>query len=210
MKKLVHLIIALTVVLCWAGAGWSSTTFDIMHDYGVQKYHPTQGDGPLTKNAVKLKDWNQSRFADEFDLSNYLIDGPITMEIRHKGNGHKHCGANCFTEKWHFLVYSSVGSGNDPYYNESTKLVPCADNDIDWLSFSGGHWVTDSFEIDPDAVKLTPFRLLFAEETCGKDKMKLDYVKLSFTGSEVPVPGAVWLLGSGLVGLLGFRKRFNG
>jgi hypothetical protein len=28
-------------------------------------------------------------------------------------------------------------------------------------------------------------------------------------GSAVPIPGAVWLLGSGLVGLLGFRKRFK-
>lgn len=29
-------------------------------------------------------------------------------------------------------------------------------------------------------------------------------------GSEVPVPGAAWLLGSGLIGLAGLRRRFNG
>jgi len=211
MKKLVLLIITLTMVLCWASAGWTSTTFDLMHDYGVNKYQPTQGDGPLKHDAVKLKDWNDSRFADEFDLSNYLIDGLITMEIRHRGNGHKHEGATtCCTEKWHFVAYSSIGAGNDPYYNESTKLAPCLDRDIQWLSFSGGKWVTDSFEIDPAAVKLDNFRLLFAEETCGKDKMDLDYVKLSFKGSAVPVPAAVWLLGSGLAGLFGIRKRIRG
>lgn len=29
-------------------------------------------------------------------------------------------------------------------------------------------------------------------------------------GSDVPVPGAAWLLGSGLIGLAGLRRRFNG
>ena len=30
----------------------------------------------------------------------------------------------------------------------------------------------------------------------------------SFTGAKVPIPGAVWLLGSALFGLVGLRKRF--
>jgi|GEM_PF-6880747 len=29
-------------------------------------------------------------------------------------------------------------------------------------------------------------------------------------GSAVPVPAAIWLLGSGLIGLLGFRRKFKG
>lgn len=154
---------AITFVACWAGAGWAAMSHDITHDYGVQKYHP-EGDGPLMHDAVKLKDWNQNRFADEFDLSNYLIDGPITMEIRHRGNGHKKCGVNCCTEKWHFMAYSSTRAGNDPYYNESTRPIPCLDSDIDWLSFSAGKWVTDTFEINPDDVNTAPFRLFLLKK----------------------------------------------
>ena len=32
-------------------------------------------------------------------------------------------------------------------------------------------------------------------------------INISYIGAPVPVPGAVWLFGSGLLGLLGFRKR---
>jgi hypothetical protein len=28
-------------------------------------------------------------------------------------------------------------------------------------------------------------------------------------GNLVPIPGAVWLLGSGLLGLIGFRRKFQ-
>ncbi len=34
-----------------------------------------------------------------------------------------------------------------------------------------------------------------------------DYVRGTFNYSEVPIPGAVWLLGSGLIGLMGLRRR---
>jgi len=30
-----------------------------------------------------------------------------------------------------------------------------------------------------------------------------------YTGTTVPIPGAMWLLGSGLIGLVGFRKKFK-
>lgn len=35
-------------------------------------------------------------------------------------------------------------------------------------------------------------------------------VEATFTGSKVvPIPGALWLLGSGFIGVLGFRKKFK-
>ncbi|MBW1644914.1 MAG: PEP-CTERM sorting domain-containing protein, partial [Deltaproteobacteria bacterium] len=37
--------------------------------------------------------------------------------------------------------------------------------------------------------------------------MLLNSVTVSFNGSQVPVPGALWLLGSGLLGLVGIRRR---
>jgi hypothetical protein len=35
-----------------------------------------------------------------------------------------------------------------------------------------------------------------------------DFDDLVFAGSQVPIPGAVWLLGSALVGMVGMRRKF--
>lgn len=35
------------------------------------------------------------------------------------------------------------------------------------------------------------------------------YYSFSGTGTVVPIPGAIWLLGSGLIGLAGFRRKFR-
>ncbi|MEN6375595.1 MAG: VPLPA-CTERM sorting domain-containing protein [Smithella sp.] len=37
----------------------------------------------------------------------------------------------------------------------------------------------------------------------------LDNVSVSASSSTVPIPAAAWLLGSGLLGLVGLRKKFN-
>jgi hypothetical protein len=38
---------------------------------------------------------------------------------------------------------------------------------------------------------------------------KEGYFEVDFTVSEVPIPGAVWLLGSGLIGIIGFRRKLK-
>ena len=40
----------------------------------------------------------------------------------------------------------------------------------------------------------------------GASQMEVDHLQY---GSAVPIPGAVWLFGSGLVGLLGFRRKLR-
>jgi hypothetical protein len=43
----------------------------------------------------------------------------------------------------------------------------------------------------------------------SKDGFDLDAVKALNSGPYVPIPGAIWLLGSGLIGFVGFRKKLR-
>jgi len=33
--------------------------------------------------------------------------------------------------------------------------------------------------------------------------------EIDFYGNPVPIPGAIWLLGSGLIGIIGIRRKFK-
>jgi hypothetical protein len=50
---------------------------------------------------------------------------------------------------------------------------------------------------------------LVVADSSGTKQFGIDDVSSNVIGASVPIPGAVWLLGSGLVGLLGLRKRMK-
>lgn len=72
---------------------------------------------------------------------------------------------------------------NDPYDSNGTWSEMYQDGG--WMAAIGGDWHETSF--DGTTLQVT----------------------FSGTGSVVPIPGAIWLLGSGLVGLVGFRRKFR-
>jgi len=41
------------------------------------------------------------------------------------------------------------------------------------------------------------------------DEVRISDIQRNFSSASVPVPGAVWLLGSGLLGLVGLRRKFG-
>jgi hypothetical protein len=57
---------------------------------------------------------------------------------------------------------------------------------------------------------MTSFNLWFSEKSYRAFQFSLDKATLKVYGtSAVPVPAAVWLLGSGLLGLTGTRRFFK-
>jgi len=73
-----------------------------------------------------------------------------------------------------------------------------------WVAYA---W---SFELRPNPCKEEVDIYLFGDAV-GADNLvaqcDLRYVVALATKCAVPIPGAIWLFGAGLVGLLGFRKK---
>jgi hypothetical protein len=65
--------------------------------------------------------------------------------------------------------------------------------------------LTDLSLLDDDPLAY----LIEADFEGGRLDFIVDSVALEITGTPVPVPAAVWLLGSGLLGLIGIRRRKN-
>lgn len=118
---------------------------------------------------------------------------------------------------------SNALSSNQALYNALIGLGSYYGRIVDWNSIRGN---IDHIQIIyegglPDllsggAPSLNPFSSIITlddiDEWLGYENDTLPYVGFDagmLTIETVPIPGAAWLLGSGLIGLVGYRRKFN-
>ena len=118
---------------------------------------------------------------------------------------------------WDPDLYDSTGNGWTTTENDYTLPV---DPDLDMTDFYSGISSYEAMLLYGDSAGGTGFDLSDLEEKYDITLDWIQYVKLegttdSLSGeidaiadvSPVPIPGAVWLLGGGLLGLIGIRRR---
>jgi hypothetical protein len=82
------------------------------------------------------------------------------------------------------------------------------ETDLDWQNNGTFEIATFSFE----AMAVGPAVLDFGFADFFQDNYKIEGAELVLNGTTVnvvPVPGAVWLLGTALIGLVGFRRKLK-
>lgn len=207
MKK--YILLPLLAVLLLAGAANAAVIGSITHDYGIGEYESMTG-GTLQDEFITIGSPND--FQDSFDFTGFKYDAinAYTVAVTFTGN---------------YMGYSRIGTPYGPitYPNEFWAVspgTPLADEPLFGSGLStvaGGTIVTDvmtftwgSYSTLEDMLNNGIFELLFSNLGYVDDgELDVYAVTVTALGTPTPIPGAVWLFGSGLVGLVGIRRRMK-
>ncbi len=106
-------------------------------------------------------------------------------------------------------VYQLAGKYRQGYGTPfDLDMLNYAGYDLNNLDFGNIRWVKIIDIVGDGSVKDTyGYTIYDPYPTYGSAGFDLDAIGVIHQGSHVPIPGAVWLFGTGLIGLIGIRKR---
>ena len=142
--------------------------------------------GPADGDGTDVWRYGSQSWSQTYDLSGVGAVTSAKIEVFHGGLGYDGL-AELYLGSY-FLGYLSDGDDVGDDYNYAK---------VDVFTFSDAGMLAELLDGQADFSIVAP---------SGGDGWALDYAELTI--NPVPIPGAVWLLGSGLVGLAGLRRRF--
>jgi hypothetical protein len=153
--------------------------------------------GQIEFDGVGIGEAYSVQHADQADPSGVWA-GWVNVSVKNTG-----------TEAWgdfHFNIYEVSGSVANVDWDDSAPHTPTS-------SQTGLTWNVDNDPIDGAIIDLYFYgdpvnpgeEATFSVYNVNPDE--LSYFGVSFYPTPVPVPAAVWLLGSGLLGLIGLHRK---
>jgi hypothetical protein len=167
----------------------------------------------------------QRRPAEQFTFTYQAQENPIYLTIDMSGDLNS-VGFDPNNSGQYFQAHGQSGDGTDgfqfvDYFGDSlifmltgtTTTYPSFPNEPD-LDPSFFFYMNNGFEtlLNIDALYFSsynPIDQLSGLESLASDGGDVVVELTAFDYTPTPIPGAAWLLGSGLIGLVGLRRRFK-
>jgi len=135
--------------------------------------------------------------------SSTTLMGSATFDTNYTGSGGQHYILTDPSGLFNITVGSLGYNQNDASGSDFCRLFFDGNVDLIGIDFatgyvSGGNYAF-KFQVDRNRTEFE----IFEENKPGS------YVQGTFDFTSIPIPGAVWLMGSGLVCLVGLRRRFR-
>ncbi len=120
---------------------------------------------------------------------------------------------NSFSIQTHDILYDGENYGSfgaaGSVYDATYSFAPAIALTADLAEMPGMQVkiILSSFELQTESSLGGSFDVFFGSDIAGWT----DISDLTFSGDKtvVPLPAAVWILGSGLIGIAGFRKKYK-
>ena len=213
----------------WTSNGWenypaASMAWEVVvkngdnTNWNVGIYQPGGAAGPVAQNAPGEIDWYTHNYENPFTLEYNAIDGIVTITIQEAGTANEstvswNTGLNVGFRDLYILAKSSNLGQNtiieDVYLNNA--LIGDGSLTTNWdlsdnpdYTKAGWHITADPGEAFSNI--LIAGKISFDAPEDPQTTGDSEFNALFGVATPVPVPAALWLLGSGLMGLAAVRK----
>jgi len=216
LKKLVLFLLLGLILLFPITAMTASVTFDYTADNNVEAWYVTDVTQVGTVTVVASEDltitdtgnWDEWKQSDSRTVSSLTVGSTyeVIWKVTDKNNyptdiagflasissADSISGNLLSSESWLVTTDTDWQNANwDP-------AISYGANDYQFTPWYRAELIGGIAGIDPAA------EWIWTSDNVGNNDV---FIKAEFTVNSVPVPAAFWLLGSGLVGLVGFRRR---